>query len=67
MRALDRGESFLVTRNGVAVGQLTPLRRRQFTSTEEILAAFADAPALDAGQFRRDLDRFVSQVPDPRG
>lgn len=24
MRALDAGESFLVTRNGVAVGELTP-------------------------------------------
>ena len=34
MRALDRGESFLVTRNGVPVGALTPVGRRQFVSLE---------------------------------
>ncbi|HUZ82793.1 MAG TPA: hypothetical protein VMU73_11175 [Gaiellaceae bacterium] len=28
--ALDRGEMFVVTRNGVPVGELTPLRRRRF-------------------------------------
>jgi prevent-host-death family protein len=32
MRALDRGESFVVTRNGVPVGELTPLRQRQFVA-----------------------------------
>jgi prevent-host-death family protein len=32
MRALDRGESFVVTRNGVPVGELTPLRHEQFVA-----------------------------------
>jgi predicted nucleic acid-binding protein len=32
MRALDRGESFLVTRNGAAVGELRPVRQRTFVS-----------------------------------
>jgi len=27
MRRLDEGESFVVTRNGVPAGELTPLRR----------------------------------------
>ena len=31
MRALDRGESFVVTRNGVAVGELVPRVSRQQT------------------------------------
>ncbi|MCP4087033.1 MAG: type II toxin-antitoxin system prevent-host-death family antitoxin, partial [Actinomycetia bacterium] len=30
MRELDRGETFIVTRNGVPVGELTPLRRHRF-------------------------------------
>lgn len=30
MRELDRGESFVVTRNGTPVGELMPVRRRQF-------------------------------------
>ncbi len=30
MRRLDEGEAFIVTRNGVPVGELLPLRRRRF-------------------------------------
>ncbi len=30
MRGLDRGETFVVTRHGVPVGELTPLRRHRF-------------------------------------
>ena len=40
MRALDRGESFVVTRNGVAVGELRPVRRRRFVSASRVLEAF---------------------------
>jgi antitoxin (DNA-binding transcriptional repressor) of toxin-antitoxin stability system len=32
MRALDAGESFIVTRNGVPVAEMTPARRPRFTS-----------------------------------
>jgi antitoxin (DNA-binding transcriptional repressor) of toxin-antitoxin stability system len=67
MRALDRGESFVVTRNGVAVGELLPLRRRRFVSAEAVVAAFAGAPAIDAARFRADLDAVIDQNPEPRG
>jgi prevent-host-death family protein len=66
MRALDRGESFVVTRNGVPVGELIPLRRRQFVVADVIEAAFADAPAIDPKHLRADLDSLVEQNPDPR-
>ena len=66
MRALDRGESFVVTRNGVAVGELAPLRRRRFVRAEAALAAFAGAPTIDAVQFRSDLDSAADQDPAPR-
>ena len=66
MRALDKGESFVVTRNGVPVGELLPVRRRQFVSASQILAAFASAEALDAGRFRRDVDKVLDQDPSPR-
>lgn len=65
MRALDRGESFVVTRNGVPVGELMPLRRRQFVRTDTILAALAGAPPLDAGRFRVDVDALLDQDPTP--
>lgn len=67
MRALDRGESFVVTRNGVPVGELMPIRRRRFVPAEEAVAAFRGAPPLDYARFRRDLDELVDQDPTPRG
>ncbi len=66
MRQLDRGESFIVTRNGVAVGELFPLRRRCFVNADVAVAAFAGAPEIDFGRFRADLDRFVAQDTSPR-
>lgn len=67
MRALDRGESFVVTRNGVPVGELLPIRRRRFVPLADFLAAFAGAPAIDGERFRRDLDHYVDQSVDTRG
>ncbi len=66
MRRLDQGEAFTVTRNGTPVGELIPLRRRQFVSAEAAIAAFRAAPSLDGGRFRDDVDRFASQDPAPR-
>ncbi len=67
MRALDRGKSFIVTRNGVPVGELIPLRQRVFVPAETALAAFASAPRVRAARFRKDLDAVVDQDPTPRG
>lgn len=67
MRRLDRGESFIVTRNGVAVGELTPVRRRRFVPRDRALAAFAGAAPVDAQRLRSDLDRHVDQGAEPRG
>jgi len=67
MRALDRGETFVVTRNGTPVGELTPLRRRHFVSAEAAVAAFAGVAALDPQRFRLDVDAPVDQDATPRG
>lgn len=65
MRALERGQSFTVTRNGTPVGRLIPLRRRTFVPREEVMAVFATAPVLDAEQFRADADEAFDQgLPD---
>ena len=56
MRALDRGTSFIVTRNGVPVGELVPMRERVFVATEAVLAAFAGAPRVSPRRFRKDMD-----------
>ncbi|HZA39670.1 MAG TPA: type II toxin-antitoxin system prevent-host-death family antitoxin [Actinomycetota bacterium] len=66
MRALDRGESFVVTRNGVPVGELMPLRHQQFVAAEQVVAVFAGAPDIDFDRFRTDVDAVLDQAPTPR-
>ena len=67
MRGLDRGETFLVTRNGVPVGELTPLRQRAFVPAEAAVAIFAGTPTIDLARFRADVDAVLDQSADPRG
>lgn len=65
LRALDRGEDFVVTRNGVPVGELRPARRR-FVSREVLVETLRHAPRIDAAQFRADLDAQLDQDAEPR-
>ena len=67
MRRLDQGQAFVVTRNGVPVGELIPLRRRRFVPRDNVVAAFVHAPPIDPVRFRNDLDRQVDQRIDPPG
>ena len=67
MRDLDDGETFIVTRNGVPVAELTPLRRHRFVPAETAAAIFRSAPAIDYRQFRADLDALAGQDAEPRG
>ena len=66
MRALDRGESFTVTRSGVPVGELTPIRPRRIVDRDAALTVFAGAPPVDHARFRQDLDNLIDQDPAPR-
>ena len=67
MRSLDRGKSFIVTRNGVPVGELIPVRQRVFVPAEAAMAAFAGAPRIAHRRFRNDVDALIDQDPTPRG
>jgi hypothetical protein len=68
MRELDEWKSFIVTRNGVPVGELTPLHRHRFVAVETAVAIFRIAPRVDYRRFRADLDAAASQdvVPTDR-
>lgn len=66
MRKLDEGETFIVTRNGVPVGELNPLRRHRFVAAEAAVALFRAAPPIDSVRFRADLDLAASQDACPR-
>lgn len=67
MRDLDRGRAFIVTRNGVPVGELSPLRQRMFVPSDTVLAAFTGAPRIARARFRKDVDRVINQDATPRG
>ena len=66
MRALDGGETFVVTRNGVPVGELTPFQQRRFVAADVVTALFAGAAAIDAKRFREDVDALLAQDATPR-
>jgi antitoxin (DNA-binding transcriptional repressor) of toxin-antitoxin stability system len=66
MRQLDEGKTFIVTRNGVPVGELVPLRRHRFIAAEMAVALFRSAPRVDYGRLRADLDEAASQEIAPR-
>ena len=66
MRQLDQGESFVVTRYGAPVGELSPLRRHRFVNAVAAVAIFKYAPAIDPGRFRSDVDSWADQDVNPR-
>jgi antitoxin (DNA-binding transcriptional repressor) of toxin-antitoxin stability system len=61
-REVESGESFVVTRAGVPVGELVPLRRHRFVSAETVAAIFRGAPPIDSRSFRRDLDAAAARL-----
>lgn len=63
MDAVASRQTFVVTRNGVPVAELRPVRRtrRSFVSKADLAALAVSGPHADLEQFRRDLDRTVDQ------
>jgi prevent-host-death family protein len=63
IEAVAAGESFVVTRNGVPVAELRPIRqkRRTFVPAAELAALAANGPRIDRERLRADLDRVVDQ------
>jgi len=63
LRAVEAGETFVVTRNGTPVAELHPLRRRTFVPTTEVMTLFRHDAPMDPDRFFRDLDGTVDQEP----
>jgi antitoxin (DNA-binding transcriptional repressor) of toxin-antitoxin stability system len=66
MRALEAGESFVVTRDGAPVGELIPLRQRQSVRLATVLEIFRGAPRVSYARLSKDLDRIARPDPKPR-
>ncbi len=66
MDAVERGESFTVTRDGHRIGELIPLRQpRRFVTRQEFAAMSRNSPAVDLETFRADQDATADH--DNRG
>jgi antitoxin (DNA-binding transcriptional repressor) of toxin-antitoxin stability system len=63
MDAVERGQSFTVTRDGHRIGELIPLRRRRFVPREEFAAMSLNAPDVDLDAFRADQEAALDQEP----
>jgi len=63
IEAVAAGESFVVTRNGVAVAELRPIRttRRRFIQKAELVVLGAAGPRVDLEEFRADLERTIDE------
>jgi antitoxin (DNA-binding transcriptional repressor) of toxin-antitoxin stability system len=61
MRALDAGESLILTRNGIPVGEIAPIRKSRFVPSQMILRSASQLESIDPIRFRSDLDDFVDQ------
>jgi antitoxin (DNA-binding transcriptional repressor) of toxin-antitoxin stability system len=66
MRRLEAGETFVVTRAGKPVGELGPVRRQHFVSSQLVADVFLGAPSIDPDRLRRDLDAVVDPGLDLR-
>lgn len=62
MDAVERGQSFTVTRDGHRIGELIPLRhRRRYVSREEFAAMSRNAPDINLEAFRADQEAVADQ------
>jgi prevent-host-death family protein len=66
LRAVEAGESFIVTRNGVAAAELRPLRRRIAVPRDQALRGVAHLPRIDLGRLRSDVDALLDQDVEPQ-
>jgi prevent-host-death family protein len=58
MDAVEAGETYHITRNGMEVAELRPLARRRRLSAEELVARHRRLPRVDHGRMRADADEF---------
>jgi len=64
LRAVQAGETFVITSNGTPVAQIAPLRRRTFVDAQTVVEAFAGLAPVDYQELLDDLDAVAD--PSPR-
>lgn len=62
MDAVEAGEVYHVTRNGVEVAELRPLARRRRLTAQDLVERHKRLPRLDADALRADADAFFGDA-----
>ncbi|MBG0815229.1 type II toxin-antitoxin system Phd/YefM family antitoxin [Planomonospora sp. ID82291] len=58
MDAVEAGEVYHITRNGIGVAELRPLPRRRRLTAEELVARHRKLPRVDYARMRQEADEF---------
>lgn len=58
MDAVEAGETFHVTRNGVTVAELRPASRRRRLTADELITRHKNLPKVDHARMRQEADEF---------
>lgn len=58
MDAVEAGETYRITRNGVDVAELRPIDRRRRLRAAELVARHRDLPRVDHARMRAEADEF---------
>jgi prevent-host-death family protein len=58
MDAVEAGETFHVTRNGIEVAEVRPLSRRRRLTAEELVERHRSLPRVDYVRMRDEADAF---------
>lgn len=58
MDAVEAGEIYHVTRNGVEIAELRPVTRRRRLTADELVERHRRLPRVDHGRMRDEADEF---------
>ncbi|SHL58393.1 PhdYeFM domain-containing protein [Actinacidiphila paucisporea] len=58
MDAVEAGETYRITRNGIEVAELRPVARRRRLSAEELVERHRRLPRVDHARMRQEADAF---------
>ncbi|MPZ85745.1 MAG: type II toxin-antitoxin system prevent-host-death family antitoxin [Actinophytocola sp.] len=61
MDSVEAGETYHVTRNGVAVAELRPLSRRRRLSAEELVERHRKLPRVDYARMRQEAEDLLGE------
>lgn len=61
MNEVERGETFVITRNGVPIAELSPIGHgpRRFVPKELVVGTAGRSPRIDTSRFRADTDAIA--------